>query len=95
MYGNVFKNLYQNCTNLLICSPKAWHSLYHNFQDKIEKKTNTHNGYFMDEYRFLGIKVETSMWTDTNTMYYFNNNGKMSTLVIDFDKNTFTVASEL
>lgn len=87
------RNLYKDVKNTLVMHPRLYRQLFVDFEDDMVTTTDSSKGYTCNKRSLLGMNLESSVWCEENYAYYFDKQGNVHSLTINWDKGTINVAS--
>lgn len=93
MSNSVLNNLYKDVKNTLVMAPRLYRHLFVKFEKDMVTTTDTSKGYTHNKRSLLGMHLESSVWCEENYAYYFDNNGNVHAIVINWEKGEFSVPS--
>lgn len=87
------RNLYRDVKNTLIMHPRLYRELLVHFKSKMLTWTDSSKGYTCNKRSLLGMELESCVWCEEKYAYYFDKQGDVHSVIIDWDKGVFNVPS--
>jgi hypothetical protein len=87
------RNLYKDVKNTLVMHPRLYRQLFVHFEHDMVTTIDSSRGYTCNKRSILGMELESSVWCQENYAYYFDKQGNVHSLVINWDEGKFNVAS--
>jgi|11BtaG_2_1085332.scaffolds.fasta_scaffold00848_17 hypothetical protein len=91
--NTTISNLYKDIKNTLVMPHKLYRHLYVEFEKDILTWTDHSKGYICNKRSLHGMDLESSAWCEENYAYYWDKQGNVHSLIIDWDKGVFNVPS--
>lgn len=93
MNNSTINNLYKNVKNTLVVSPRLYRRIFVTFEKDIVTWTDSSRGYTCNKRSLHGMELESSAWCQDMYAYYWDKEGEVHSIVIDWDRGVFNVPS--